>query len=151
MGLTFLGSARWPITGLLLVLAIILGSAAMTLLPLRMRPPHFETPGQLATFAAQQGLYIHSGWGDGRTFGCNGYVSDHPLDIKEIAGLRPYQCGLPPVWRGIVFIDYLDRHAEFPSGLTSPGVEGEYRIWGPLIIMGDPDLLDRLEELCRRP
>jgi hypothetical protein len=72
------------------------------------------------------------------------YVSDQPLRLEQISRLYTENCGLTPDWNGVAWVGVV--HNDL-SSLALNTLQGHYRIWGNVAIAGDPELLDRLEEL----
>jgi hypothetical protein len=109
---------------------------------------HFRSPHELAALAERKGLQVHSGRGASSVIDMNCFVADHPIRFEDIVVLNMQECGLTPVWRGIVFVGYLDEGDHQPFGAITPaGINGHHRIWGRVLAAGDPALLDRLESL----
>jgi hypothetical protein len=86
---------------------------------------------------------------DGRNDGTIFFIADHLLsadDLLPVATRR--DCGLTAGWRGIVWA----AQASTPSLTIHPehGIGGYCRVWGNVIVAGDKQLLDRIEELCRQ-
>jgi hypothetical protein len=112
---------------------------------------HFRSPHKVAAFAEGKGLHVHSGRGASPVIDTNCFVADHPITFKDVIALNMQECGQTPVWRGIVFVGYLDDGDHQTFGAINPvGIHGHYRIWGRVLAAGDPALLDRLEQLYQR-
>jgi hypothetical protein len=92
------------------------------------------------------GLYIHSGSQSG-LIGDNFYVADHPLawdDLEEVHSRR--DCGLTPAWRGILWVCQINtaNTTNLPDSIG-----GKCRVWGNVCVVGDEELMDRMEALYR--
>jgi hypothetical protein len=116
-----------------------------------MAPPapiSFETAQELRSFAVANGLEARN---DGKADSTIFYISDHPLsrdDIVAVATRRDF--GRTPSWRGVVWA----AQVKSPSTTTYPiqGFGSHWRLWGKMIVAGDAQLMDRIEELywCQR-
>jgi hypothetical protein len=114
-------------------------------------PSRFASPRQVADFALQHGLCIHSGAGHSPVIRLSCFVADHPLDMTQLNRLRMTECGLTPAWKGIIFVGYLNHGGQPSFALHPNGLDGHYRIWGDVLAAGDPELLDRLEVQFDQP
>jgi hypothetical protein len=106
----------------------------------------FETARELRVFASAQGLQTcNDGANDGTIF----FIADHLLcadDLTAVATRR--DCGLTSGWHGIVWA----AQARTPLMTIHPedSFGGHWRVWGNVIVAGDVQLMDRLEELYRQ-
>jgi hypothetical protein len=134
----------WVGASILLILAVVAGGLWYT----QPTPVQFEKLEDFKRFALEHGLHFHSGAGNSEKYFDSFYVADRPLNIEDIAPLRHSQCGQMPAWRGILWV--AARDSEHAPGYTyAESIGGHYRLWGNLLVAGDPQLLDRVERLCR--
>jgi hypothetical protein len=108
-------------------------------------PVSFETAQELRGFAVANGLEARN---DGKADSTIFYIADHPLspdDIVAVASRRDF--GRAPSWRGVVWAAQITS----PSTSTYPiqGFGRHWRLWGKMIVAGDEQLMDRIEELYR--
>jgi hypothetical protein len=59
--------------------------------------------------------------------------------------LEARDCGLTPAWRGILWVCQIESRAE-RLGLQVEAIGGKWRVWGNVLVAGDEDLMDRIEE-----
>jgi hypothetical protein len=118
----------------------------------------FETVRELCSLASANGLHTRSdgNLASGSTkerqgpqampFQC--FISDHPLSTDDLAGVATRQdCGLTPGWRGIVWVSQIQTSERFLD--PDQGFGGHWRIRGNVIVAGDQQLMNRIEELYR--
>src|SRR5262249_19548004 len=141
---------------LLSPLGVKLGSAVgLTVLLLtcyqanaKLAPVQFASAEEAQEFFQTHGLYCHNGT-SGATSTCgNFFVADHPIsfaDTVEVSHQR--QCGKRPEWKGVLWIAQTHRTGSY--GLLHDSVLGQNRVWGNVIVAGDPDLMDQVEGLFR--
>lgn len=55
-------------------------------------------------------------------------------------------CGLTEAWRGVIWIADITG----PLAVQPTSLGGHWRLWGSLVAAGDPELMDRIEELFHR-
>jgi hypothetical protein len=106
----------------------------------------FETAHELRAFACTHGLQTCNDGGNSGTFF---FISDHLLRTDDLAAVATRRdCGLTPGWRGVVWA----AQASTPSLTIHPeyGLGGHWRVWGNVIVAGDAQLMDRIEEVYRR-
>jgi predicted outer membrane repeat protein len=105
----------------------------------------FETARELRVFALARGLQTcNDGGNDGTIF----FISDRRLsadDLLQVATRR--DCGLTPSWRGIVWATQISTPTLFID--PTQGLGGHWRVWGNVMVAGDVQLMDRIEELYR--
>ena len=128
--------------------AVVAGAAGAALLSLTLgrlaapAPPQFRDVRALKAWAEARGLCCQSDRADGRVLQTL-VVSTQPLTWLEVAhlGIRRLP-GRERGWAGIVWA--IDRD---PTGvpLAQPPWEGECRVWGGILVTGDPRLLDWVE------
>jgi hypothetical protein len=107
-------------------------------------PTEFETSRDLKEFALANGLVFHCGNGNG-IFYNNYYLADHPLALDDFPGVATRRdCGLTPAWHGVLWVCQLGTSGPYPELIG-----GKWRIWGHVLVAGDPKLMDRIEELYR--
>jgi hypothetical protein len=123
------------------------GAATLLLVLLLGRPlprgvPRFRDVRELQGWAEGHGLYCRSDREDGRVVGGLA-ISTRPLAWGEMVALckRDRQCGTR--WVGVVWA--LDRSPGLDE-MPAPPWDGECRLWGGVLVTGDPALLDRIEE-----
>jgi hypothetical protein len=139
-------TCRWRVavvagaTGATLLLALTLGRVAAP------APPQFRNVRALKAWAQARGLCWQSDREDGRVLRIL-VISTRPLTWMEVAHmcrirLPGRERGPERGWDGIVWA--IDRD---PTGfpLAHPPWEGECRIWGDILVKGDPRLLDWIE------
>jgi hypothetical protein len=103
--------------------------------------PRFRDVRELAAWAADHGLHCCSDWRDGRvTTGLA--LSRHPLTWEQVGLLSRAIPGRGPEWEGII---WATNYSTALKGLTGPPWQGECRLWGDVLVTGDPVLLDRIE------
>jgi hypothetical protein len=105
----------------------------------------FETAQELHVFACASGLHTCN---DGRYDSSTFFIADHPITSEDIAALLTRRdSGLTPRWRGIVCAAQIRTPGYFLD--PEQGFGGHWRVWGNVIVAGDLQLMDRLEELSR--
>jgi hypothetical protein len=134
-----------PTAGLLALAVAFVGGrfAASSSSP---EPVGFQNASELRDFAASRGFVIHSGNSIDKIWD-NYYVADHPvtLDDLELVATRR-DCGLTPAWRGILWVSQINGDI---TSLNPEAIGGKWRIWGKVLVAGDVELMDRIEELSR--
>jgi hypothetical protein len=53
-------------------------------------------------------------------------------------------CGLTPAWRGILWVCQLGDLGPYPDLIG-----GKWRVWSKILVAGDEDLMDRIEQVYR--
>jgi hypothetical protein len=108
------------------------------------RPTEFNTAQQLKDFAVSNGLIFHCGNRNGIIYG-NYFLADHAIAIDDLAGVSMRRdCGLTPAWHGVLWVSPLTEFGPYPDLIG-----GKWRVWGNVLVAGDQDLMDRIEELYR--
>lgn len=82
-----------------------------------------------------------------KEFGPVLWISSRQQPATKILRLYKFKCGQTPDWKDICWAALIveeDNH--FVPGLS---FDGHYRLWGNIVVAGDPDLLDRIEHICR--
>jgi hypothetical protein len=131
-------------------LLVLTGAAGYFLGLVAPDPIAFSDGVEFRDFAIGKGLLFHSGRGDGkldtRVMYSNFFLADHQLTSSDVdnIGMR-HDCGLTPAWRGIIWVSHL--RGEFATLPETVG--GKTRIWGNVLVAGDEDLMDRIEDLWR--
>jgi hypothetical protein len=131
---------------ILLILAVVVGGVWYSQPALT----EFEKLEDFRRFALEHGLHFHSGAGNSEKYFDSFYVADRPLNIEDITPLRHSQCGQTPAWRGILWVAARDSEHSPHHFLYLESIGGHYHLWGNLVVAGDPELLDRVEQLCRQ-
>jgi hypothetical protein len=103
---------------------------------------------ELKSFAAARGLFTHTGGklNDGEK---NLYVAGHSLSwesLQELQTAFKRDCGLTPAWQDVLWVTRLNSQGVriFPDT-----VGGKTRIWGKLLVAGDDQLMNRIENTYR--
>ena len=106
----------------------------------------FKNAAEFKDFALCNGFFFHSGNVNG-VVGGNYFIADHLVtlnDVEEVLTRR--DCGLTPAWRGILWVCQIHDTPWF-TALATDHVDGKRRVWGNVLVAGDEDLMDRIEEL----
>jgi hypothetical protein len=104
----------------------------------------FRTGVELRQFADSNGLRTHDA---GVAKFSNFYIADRPLTDAELVGIgRKDACGLTDDWRGVLWACEI-RHGAIT--LVADCLGGKRRIWGNLVVAGDEELMDRIEQIAR--
>jgi hypothetical protein len=77
------------------------------------------------------------------------FITEHPLSVEALGKLHSIDkrdCGLTPAWRGLLWVCAL--HSPYWH-VDSETIGGKKRIWGRLLVAGDEELMDRIEQLVR--
>lgn len=110
----------------------------------------FETCQELKDFIESHGLYHHSGT---KTFvpPGNSYICDHPVGFEDLAPVMTRRdCGNTPAWRGILWVAQI-RDPGWVNALRGDAPSNcKCRIWGKVLVVGDEDLMDRIEILAQK-
>jgi hypothetical protein len=102
--------------------------------------PRFRDVRDLKGWAERHGLYCRSDWQDGRvTAGLA--VSTSPLTWERVSCLPRGDVKAAP-WQGVVWA--INRTPAL-DGMPAPPLDGECRVWGGILVTGDPRLLDHIE------
>src|SRR5262249_13420545 len=113
--------------------------------PSRPKPTHFRNLQELKDLALSKGFCFP----ELPAVRDNFFITDHPLSaerLRQIRSISKRDCGLTPVWRGLLWVSLMkDRHTE----LDSETIGGKKRIWGRLLVAGDEELMDRIEQIVR--
>lgn len=126
----------WP------VLAVVLGVIAILLTWwLTPRPLHFESTDQLKELAEAQGLHVHTST---RSLGF--FISEYPLEPRDLP-IRKGSGDLGPEWQGIIWVQPLEK--EDADRVLPPSASDQVRRWGKVLAYGDPNLLNRIEEIAQ--
>jgi hypothetical protein len=133
-------------TGVVCLIAAFIGCrhGASAVMP---QPIQFKSVSEFKDFADANGLYLHSGTSSGNlVFPANNfYVADHAIsldDLDEVCSRR--DCGLTPAWRGILWVCQI----ETTHGTAFPDqIDGKWRVWGNVMVVGDETLMDRIEAM----
>jgi hypothetical protein len=128
----------------LMVMPVIMLVCCRAVSALFPGPTEFETARELKDFAISSGLVFHCGNGSG--FVCNNYfLADHPIALDDLASIATRRdCGLTPAWCGVLWVCPLGKSGPCPDLMG-----GKWRVWGKVLVAGDQDLMDRIEELYR--
>jgi len=106
----------------------------------------FKNAAEFKDFALCNGFFFHRGNMNG-VVGGNYFIADHLVtldDLEEVLTRR--DCGLTPAWRGILWVCQIHDTPWF-TALDTDHVDGKRRVWGNVLVAGDEDLMDRIEEL----
>jgi hypothetical protein len=125
-------------------------AAQFLLMRLPAREPHFADTREFAEFARRHGLMVYVSPDDGGIVGPRLFAADHPADLKDLNCLVVSQCGLTPDWKGVVWVGVIhwrDASGDVTSILNPQALDGYWRVWGEVLVGGDPELLARLEQL----
>jgi hypothetical protein len=143
------GICTWPVLGKLVVGVGLLGILIVCAREnVRHAPIHFSTIAQAKEFFLRQGLFCHDGTKGKNAFG-NYFVASHPIDFDSLQMIiNRRNCGMTPAWRGILWICQLHRGNNGWIVITD-SVDGNCRVWGDVLVAGDEELMDRIEELFR--
>jgi len=118
--------------------SLVFGLLLVLLLGPWFRPqpyPNFNNVQELVAWAKDHGLHYRSDWQDGRvTSGIT--LSTRQITWEQICLLCRAAPGQRPNWKGVIWA--IDR-----GTLTTP--PWECRVWGKILVTGDPALLDRIE------
>jgi hypothetical protein len=132
---------------------VVLGAALLLLAAVAAsfvgRPgPAFRDVAGLRAWAEARGLHCGTDRADGVIDTGRGMaVSTRPLTWREVGSLPPKAAPVTGRWRGVVWVEYRSRHHPSLPGSTW----GACRRWGELHVMGDPELLDRIEREANLP
>jgi hypothetical protein len=129
----------------LVSVALVAGFVAYYRLAAPPAPVGFETARELRSFVDASGLQTRDdGAAKNRIF----FITDHAVssdDMEAVATLR--DCGLTPSWRGILWVTQI--RAATTTVYPTQGFGGKWRVWGNVIVAGDEQLMDLIEELYR--
>jgi hypothetical protein len=101
----------------------------------------FRNVRELKAWAEGRGLYCRSDWEDGRvTDGLA--ISTHPLTWEQVGRLCRSMPGKGGDWEGVLWAMTPPSDREVIPVLPWAG---ECRVWGEILVTGDPALLDHLE------
>lgn len=129
-------------------LVLVTVGAAFLFAPLTSPAPvRFTSLKDFEGFARTMGLYFHSGSAQLLVQADNCYFADHAVSFEELNVLSKQECGMTPAWRGIIWVV---RHSNAFSEFELSSIGGQRRLWGGIAAAGDPQLLDRIEEVFRR-
>jgi hypothetical protein len=129
---------RWlPVAGATAALLLALAVAWWG----RRHAPAFRDVGELQARAECQGLYCRSDRQDGRVTTALA-ISTRPLTWEELGWLCPGVLAPRAAGSGVAWA--VNRSADL-DGMPAPPWDGECRVWGGVLVTGDPELLDRLE------
>jgi hypothetical protein len=105
----------------------------------------FETARELRSFVDASGLQTRNdGAANDRLF----FITDHVVTVKDMEALATRRdCGLTPGWRGILWATQIS--ASISTVYPTQGFGGKWRVWGNVVVAGDEQLMDRIEELYR--
>ena len=108
-------------------------------------PVGFETARELRSFVDASGLQTRD---DGAPNGGLFFITDHALTVKDMEAVATRRdCGLTPSWRGILWATQIS--ASTSTVYPTQGFGGKWRVWGNVVVAGDEDLMDHIEELYR--
>ena len=110
----------------------------------------FASAEEARDFCVSEGLHCHNGT-DGVPFTMgNFFVADHPLTFNDLQAIPCRRdCGMTPAWKGILWVGQIrSPHSVIDIGVAS--IRGKCRVWGNILVAGDEDLMDRIEDLYRR-
>jgi hypothetical protein len=107
----------------------------------------FAGASEFKDFVASRGIHINSGAASGNSRD-KFFVADRPLALDDFENLQSRQnCGLTPSWRGILWVCEIHNAG---NTLCTNQMDGKWRVWGNVIVAGDEDLMERIEELYRK-
>lgn len=136
-------------TALALVLVALLGTRYLTA-SAGKKAVAFDDLASFKAFAEEQGCCFHCGNGSG-WYGDNLFVGDRPLSLPDLEPVQwKHGCGESPAWKGILWVSRCGLESadgDFFGGgrLPTVTVTGHWRVWGKVLVAGDPEMLDRLE------
>jgi hypothetical protein len=110
------------------------------------KPVHFKTLREFKDFALSKGLCFSK---QPVPLFDNFFIADHPLSIESLQELpivRKRDCGLTPAWRGLLWVCAI--HSRYGQ-VDFETIGGKKRIWGKLLVAGDEELMNRIEQLLR--
>jgi hypothetical protein len=132
---------RWlPVAGTAVALLLVLALAWWG----RQHAPAFRDVVELQARAEGQGLYCQSDRQDGRVTTALA-ISTRPLTWEELTRLCPGVLAPRAAGSGVAWA--VNRTADL-DGMPAPPWDGECRIWGGVLVTGDPELLDRIERFA---
>src|SRR5581483_8712146 len=109
-------------------------------------PVQFESIVELRHFAEAKGLKIHYG-NSGDIPGGSCYVAAHPMTFQDLIPVsRHRNLDNTTAWSGIVWVCKIQANC---WTLCPDEFDGNGRIWGNLFVVGDKNLMDRIETLYR--
>jgi hypothetical protein len=102
----------------------------------------FRNVRELAAWAEGHGLHCRSDAQDARV--TNGLaLSRRPLSWEQVGALRKAGQGQRPEWKGVI---WAMNFSPALKALSEPPWDGECRVWGDVLVTGDPVLLDAVEQ-----
>jgi hypothetical protein len=105
----------------------------------------FETARELRDFGSASGLRTFN---DGSRHGTSFFIADHSIPSSDFEALSwRHDFGLTPCWRGVIWAAQIKTHNSFID--PEQGFAGHWRVWGNVLVGGDEQLLDHIEELHR--
>jgi hypothetical protein len=110
------------------------------------RPVFFETPEELIFLVERNGLHCHSASDPSKGLWSQFYVAHHPGVFQQLP-LSKRSCGQAPEWRGLVWVTSINQNG---WGLDIDSIGGRKRIWGKVVVAGDEELMDAIEQLYRK-
>jgi hypothetical protein len=130
---------------LFLVSVILLATTLTSWLAAPRAPISFDTSADLRSFVESQDLQTRN---DGVVQSTYFFIADHPVTTDDMVLVSTRQdCGLTASWRGIVWVGQI--RATSSVMYPTQGFGGKWRIWGNVVVAGDEELMDRIEELYR--
>jgi hypothetical protein len=104
----------------------------------------FQSGVELRRFATEVGFGTRDA---GTEQSSNFYITDRTLSDDEwVMVSRKDQCGLTEPWRGVVWACQIRRDTDT---LVADCLGGKWRTWGNLVVAGDEELMDRIEQFAR--
>ena len=124
----------------LLVITVVAGAYLTAPSPL-----HFESARELRDLAESSGFLTHNeGVNPDTVF----FVTERPVTKYELRAVASRsECGRSDAWKGIVWVTQL--RTAFLD-LDPDQMTGNYRVWGNILVAGDDELIDQLEQTILR-
>ena len=101
----------------------------------------FGNVQELKAWADSRGLHCRSDWEDGRVTGGLA-LSTRPLTYEQVGRLCRAAPGQRADWEGVI---WAMNHSSALESMPAAPWDGECRVWGRVLVTGDPALLDRIE------
>jgi hypothetical protein len=118
--------------------------AASSMVP---RKTAFNDVVDFRHFIRAKGIQLHGGTMHGGICGESFFIADHPIEFDDVAGLRIMRdSGLTHEWTGILWVAQLDVPGKTNFD-PADQIIGNWRVWGNVLVAGDEELMNRIEEL----
>jgi hypothetical protein len=112
------------------------------------RPADFESAQELKSLLERNGWCCNWGGADTSTVGLtNFYVTRHPVTRAQLPATKR-TCGQTSDWRGMVWVTQIQQNH---CGICIRSISGCKRIWGNVLVAGDEEVMDAIEEIYRSP